>query len=132
MMSTVRYFKSVTLSKLAQNHRTIQFDIKTLRQQSSGIFKSNRNLVGAVASAVVAASAAFIHGHLKDIDSIERTIELLNPLNLLKRGYTITLVDGKPLKTVKEAIEGSLLQTILPDGKIISKIQSVNKTVNDE
>ena len=44
------------------------------------------------------------------IDLLEKSIALLNPINVLKRGYSITRVNGKVLKKQKPK-KGDLLQT---------------------
>ena len=53
-------------------------------------------------------------------------------MNVLNRGYSITMADGKVLKTVGEAKEGTVLKTILADGTIASTTISVIKSETDE
>ncbi|HEY6956057.1 MAG TPA: exodeoxyribonuclease VII large subunit [Flavisolibacter sp.] len=61
----------------------------------------------------------FFHND-KEIKSIEHRVELGDPINLLKRGYTITLVNNKALRSSKEVNEGDTLTTVTADGKITS------------
>jgi exodeoxyribonuclease VII large subunit len=56
----------------------------------------------------------------KSLGSIQDKLRLVDPLNILKRGYSLTLVDGKILKSVKHVKKGDLLETQLRDGKVIS------------
>lgn len=52
----------------------------------------------------------------------ENTMRLLNPENVLKRGFTLTLKDGKIVKSAKQLVENEVLETQFADGTIRSKI----------
>lgn len=56
------------------------------------------------------------------LDILSQRLELLNPDLLLKRGYSITLWDGKIVKNINEVPEGEVLQTRLQDGELYSKV----------
>ena len=155
MLSTVRYFKSVTLSRLAGSKNEIHQDIKALQHHSgyflqrrrerdilqnmmliekgsAQIFKSMGRTIGDAMGNVFTRSFVLLKSHVKELTGLEKNIELLNPLNVLNRGYSITLVDGKALKTVNGAGKGTILTTILADGNIISATQSVNKAKEND
>lgn len=42
---------------------------------------------------------------------------MVSPANILKRGYTLTLKDGKIVKSVNELAENDLIETVFSDGK---------------
>ncbi|MCQ8212388.1 exodeoxyribonuclease VII large subunit [Cetobacterium somerae] len=50
----------------------------------------------------------------------------LNPLEILKRGYTITRKNQHIVKDCKKLKVGDRIETILRDGKIISKVEEIN------
>jgi exodeoxyribonuclease VII large subunit len=52
----------------------------------------------------------------------EQVTLLKDPMNILKMGYSITLKNGKPVKTVQQVVEGDALTTQLFDGQITSII----------
>lgn len=52
-------------------------------------------------------------------------LEVLNPLLTIKRGYTITKINNKTIKTIKDVQKQDIIETILSDGKIISKIETM-------
>lgn len=56
---------------------------------------------------------------LQHIDSL---VDVLSPQNTLRRGYSITRLDGKALRSAADAPAGATLETQLADGKIISRI----------
>jgi exodeoxyribonuclease VII large subunit len=59
-------------------------------------------------------------------------LEVLNPITTLKRGYSITKVSDKPIKSIKEVKVDSLINSELYDGVLVSKVIDIkeNKDVN--
>ncbi|MBP1630899.1 MAG: xseA [Bacteroidetes bacterium] len=56
------------------------------------------------------------------LKALEKYITLLNPNNLLKRGYTITLKDNRIIKSKQELKQGDKITTQFQDGTIESTI----------
>ncbi|MFN5620645.1 MAG: exodeoxyribonuclease VII large subunit [Flavobacteriales bacterium] len=52
----------------------------------------------------------------------ERLVNMLDPKNVLKRGYSITLNNGKPVTTFENVASGDQLQTIVYNGTIESTV----------
>ena len=52
-------------------------------------------------------------------------LELLNPLSVLKRGYTITYKEDKIIKTIKDLKVNDKLKIKLSDGYVDTKIMEV-------
>ncbi len=50
----------------------------------------------------------------------EALLRLLNPLNILNRGFTLTLQEGKILKSSKKITPGALLESRFSDGSVFS------------
>ncbi len=51
-------------------------------------------------------------------------LETLNPLNTIKRGYTITKYENKAINSVKSLSVGKLITTEFCDGSIVSEIKT--------
>jgi exodeoxyribonuclease VII large subunit len=60
---------------------------------------------------------------------IEASIQANNPEKLLLRGYTLTLVNGKIIKSIAQVRDGDVVETRMKDGTLHSII--VNKEAND-
>lgn len=54
------------------------------------------------------------------------TIDLVDPENVLKKGYAMVLKDGKIIKTINDLDYGDTIVTKLYDGRINSKIQNID------
>lgn len=56
------------------------------------------------------------------INNLESLIKVLDPVNILFRGYSITRINGKAIKSIKNLKEGDIISTTFPDGEINSTI----------
>ncbi len=54
-------------------------------------------------------------------------LEVLNPLNTLKRGYTITKKEGKVISSIKGIKSNDVLEINLNDGSIITNVKEVKE-----
>ena len=63
----------------------------------------------------------------QDIERYQQLVRLANPVNILKRGYSISSINGKSLKSIKDIKEGSVLKTQLSDGELISVVEKKMK-----
>ncbi|MBU1121497.1 MAG: hypothetical protein KKF54_02195, partial [Candidatus Omnitrophica bacterium] len=64
-----------------------------------------------------------------NLNHIEEKINLLNPKNVLRRGYSITLKKGKVLKRIGDIDVKEDIETVLYDGRLISQVK---ETINNE
>ncbi len=63
------------------------------------------------------------------LETIEKTVRHLNPENVMKRGYSFTLVNGKIIVSADQLKTGDTITTHLSEGIIIS---TVNETKNQQ
>ncbi len=61
------------------------------------------------------------HEHLR---LAEKTLELRSPEKIYQMGYSLTRVNGKPLRSIHDAPTGTTLQTELLDGTITSTVNA--------
>ena len=59
------------------------------------------------------------------LELYEKTLELASPQSVLKRGYTITKINGQ-LPGKAQPLRGDLMETITADATISSEIKSIN------
>ncbi|MDE6655299.1 MAG: exodeoxyribonuclease VII large subunit [Muribaculaceae bacterium] len=60
------------------------------------------------------------------IDAAEQLVNALSPKATLRRGYSITRSAGRALTGIGDAAIGEVIETILADGSILSKIVTLN------
>ncbi|MCM8792565.1 MAG: exodeoxyribonuclease VII large subunit [Candidatus Omnitrophica bacterium] len=72
-----------------------------------------------------------IKDNLRDLKHYEERIKILDPMNTVKRGFSITRAkDGRILRSIKDAKKGNELITIVFDGKIKSKVERTERSKN--
>ncbi len=62
------------------------------------------------------------------LTTVSASLDALSPLGVLARGYSLTSIAGHTefLKSIADVSAGDTMQTLLPDGRIISKIETAN------
>ena len=83
------------------------------REKAKLIGKSE--MIGSLAKAVITKN-------YQKIDSIENLLKVLDPSNTLKRGYSITRVNGKAVKDESSLNKDAIITTRLYRGEIKSKV----------
>ena len=61
------------------------------------------------------------------LSSIEQAVRLLDPVNILKRGYSITRHNGRALRDASEISKGDVIETRLYQGRITSAAENIVK-----
>jgi exodeoxyribonuclease VII large subunit len=51
----------------------------------------------------------------------------MHPENVMKRGYSITLFNGKAITNLEQLKEDDMVETLFIDGSILSEIRSIEK-----
>ena len=52
-------------------------------------------------------------------------LEVLNPVTTLKRGYSVTRIDGKIINNISSVKKGDILITDISNGKIESVVDNI-------
>jgi len=68
----------------------------------------------------------FLKKNKNDLKYKEEKINILDPKNILKRGYSITLKDSKPVMEIDNINIDDIIETILYKGKLTSKITKID------
>ena len=61
--------------------------------------------------------------------NILNKLDALNPINTIKRGYSITKIKDKVITSIKNVSENDIITTDLVDGIITSKVMSVEESI---
>lgn len=66
------------------------------------------------------------------LKNIDKSIEILNPKNVLRRGYSITLLKDNPVRTTRDLKEGDTVVTHLYEGEFKGTIESIKNQDNGQ
>jgi exodeoxyribonuclease VII large subunit len=154
-LNLVRFFKSVTGSQLSENQhqmhrlttrlvrqsshflrltneRQIIQNIRIMNKGAEQFLHSNRERIAASQGKLHDRTHGFLSNALQGINHSSKLIEIMDPVHVLKRGFSMTMANKKVIKSTRDVKKGDVLTTVLPDGQIISVTQSIDKTSQNE
>ncbi|MEJ1239394.1 exodeoxyribonuclease VII large subunit [Chryseolinea sp. T2] len=121
---TVRSFRRATINVLNGQHRELQNIAKGISQSSLFSLRRTGDRNDRLAEALRRSVMSFIQHQRIELTGWEKTIGVMDPVHVLKRGFTITTVKGKVVKSVGELNIGDTLITTAADGSVTSQIVS--------
>lgn len=105
---------------LSQSGNMLNFAFRKQMLQSKNKLNQCENLVKIL-------SLETIRTEKRNLNSIQEKLRLVDPQNILKRGYSLTMLNGKIIKSVGQLQKGDLLETRLSDGTVESNVDKINK-----
>lgn len=135
IQSKNQQIKHVALSinkDVVSNLRNARLYLNQSRQQVTKNSKvsllSNRENIGLLKDKIFKITTFFFKNLNDKMVNIERSVNNMSPKNVLKRGYSITMLNGKVLKSHKQAKQGDMVDTLIVDGNILSQVKTITKS----
>ena len=85
----------------------------------------NKNLLNQFQHLIKIRSLETIRAEKKNLNLIQEKLRLVDPQNIIKRGYSLTMLNGKFVKSIHQVKEGDLLETRLSDGTVESTVEKI-------
>jgi exodeoxyribonuclease VII large subunit len=131
-VSETKLFRSVTDNMLISNNNNLKTN-KTNIVKSVGTFCNVKKIaIAQLKEKLQLQSLLKTKNTLTELNSIEKNVANMSPENVLKRGYSITQLNGKSLKNISQVKNGDILNTVIYEGNITSIVNSTHKISNDE
>lgn len=123
LTNEVNFLKAHLKLQLQSYRNILDLSKQNLKGLSLEFLSNQRTTINTVLQPNLIRSAKMsLKNSLILIEGQEKVVNLLNPLNLLKRGYSLTFVDGKILKSVENIQKGQRIQTQFVDGFVDSTV----------
>ncbi|MFI5171815.1 MAG: exodeoxyribonuclease VII large subunit [Chitinophagales bacterium] len=126
----VKLFRSVSKSILVEKNNVLNMHKGSLQLNAVHICNSGLELIVNSVSRLRRGVNGFNNFAKQQLSSLEKNIMHMDPANVLKRGYSITLHNGKAVKDVLDLMAGDQINTITFQGEVISTVNST-KTKTD-
>ncbi|WP_257659019.1 exodeoxyribonuclease VII large subunit [Parapedobacter lycopersici] len=123
--NVARYFRMGSLHLIQHQHRALGYITDQLQKTASGYLTLQHRELQLVHPALAAGSRSTLKDHLAQVSVAEKTVRLLDPQQVLNRGYSITRVNGRALKTTDSVNRGDTVETVLASGKFTSTIDEI-------
>jgi exodeoxyribonuclease VII large subunit len=124
---TVRSFRTGTTNALTGRKRELQGLAKGISQSAVFSVRRTGDQCDRLADALRRNFLSSLQRHRVEISSLEKTVGVMDPVHVLRRGFTITTVNGQVVKNVEDVKEGDQLVTSTADGSVISEVISKSK-----
>ena len=128
LIRTVNFLRKESLAHLKTSHSTIMQNANRLLRGAVVLTKSNSHHVSLSLKKLSDKIDQKLIQELNAITGIERNIDNMSPDNVLKRGYSITLLNGKAIRTSDQVKSGDVLNTTVFEGTIISTVNTQSNT----
>ena len=115
-------FRPIISNFMEHKIKLLNNRLYALKAISDKIFTNNKRFTDDALIYITLNSKKIIEKAEKNMILTEEKIKILDPVNVLKRGYSITLKDGKNIKSADMLNEGDEVKTILFNGEVKSKI----------
>ena len=76
---------------------------------------------------ILIGTKAIVRSQNVELSNTERNIQNMSPRNVMKRGYSITFLNGKAVKSFEQVKPGDVLNSQIYEGAIMSIVKSTNK-----
>src|SRR5690606_8073942 len=93
--NVARYFRRSSLRLIQHQHRALGYITDQLQKTASGYLTLQHRELQQVHPALAAGSRSTLKDHLAQVSVAEKTVQLLDPQQVLNRGYSITRVNGR-------------------------------------
>ncbi len=101
--------------------------IDKLNTNMNTIIYTNKSKLEIIENSIIFKEPSILYENkLKKTNHLIEKLEILNPLNALKRGYSITKKDDKCITSIKNINTNDEIDVTLKDGNIKAKILEVN------
>jgi exodeoxyribonuclease VII large subunit len=122
LLGSARYFKSVTNQLLIHNRHEVKSYARSASQHLTYYFQKKKQLALEALNRLKKSTLSLQKSRGVELSNIEKSVNLMDPINILKRGFTITLKDGRAITSLADIKSGDTTTTITADGTITSSV----------
>ena len=122
LKNTTRYFlknENDAILSLKNDYRIVTKEIIT----------AERNTLSLISKPIKGSLLHFFERKESDLEQLEKTVNILNPSNVLQRGYSLTLLNGKILSTKNKPKKGDLIESKTNSLTLFSRVEKTSDNV---
>ena len=128
---SIRDLQESIIDSIHQNHQKAHQSLLTIREEiihsSYSFLKLQKQILFEKHRVIISSIKNTIQATQEKLRNYQSEITILDPINVMKRGFSLTTVNGKIIKDIKGLKVGQEMWTYLAQGQIKSYIQDVKK-----
>lgn len=129
---SIERVKYPCLSILASQKQQIRFYRETYHKNVLQYLTSQKQNLLHSQNLLLSKSKTLLLSAKQDLQLLKKQVEWLNPHRMLQLGYSLSFIDGKLVKSIRELKAGDTLETHVADGLIHSKIKSTDPIKSEQ
>lgn len=110
-------------SRLQEAGARLDISARLLGAMSQARVSQASQRLDALRERLMASADSLLKKESTKLDNLSGLVDALSPLNTLKRGYSITRVDGKAVTDAKTLSPGQTIETELRQGRVVSVVK---------
>ena len=116
---TLKYFVKEEMDRQTQKIKSF---IDRFFSMSNNTTQVETNNLNSKSKQLVFYTNTYLKNRQKELEYLEKEVNMNDPYHVLKRGYTLTLLNGKTIKQASQLKHGDLIETRFKDGVIRSVV----------
>ena len=112
----------MTKNKILSANRTIDALARDVQHSAIGKISAAQTHLKTMSDALANAAPKAIANQDKRLKALENIVEALSPQKTLRRGFSLTKVNGKTVKSIDQLADNDVITTYLADGEITSVV----------
>ncbi len=112
----------MTKNRILSANRTIDALARDVQHSAIGKISAAQTYLKTMSDAIVNAAPKAIVNQDKRLKALENIVEALSPQKTLRRGFSLTKVNGKTVKSIDQLADNDVITTYLADGEITSVV----------
>lgn len=112
----------MTKNKILSANRTIDALARDVQHSAIGKISAAQTYLKTMSDALANAAPKAIANQDKRLKALENIVEALSPQKTLRRGFSLTKVNGKTVKSIDQLADNDVITTYLADGEITSVV----------
>ena len=127
LLGSARLFKSVTNQLLIHDSHKLKGLARSAAHHLTYYFQKKKKLETDCQNHIRKSAILFQKNRTGELMNVEKSINLMDPINIIRRGFTITLKDGKAITSLADVKPGDKTTTITVDGTITSEVVNIKR-----
>ena len=112
----------MTKNRILSANRTIDALARDVQHSAIGKISAAQTYLKTMSDALANAAPKAIANQDKRLKALENVVEALSPQKTLRRGFSLTKVNGKTVKSIDQLADNDVITTYLADGEITSVV----------
>lgn len=112
----------MTKNRILSANRTIDALARDVQHSAIGKISVAQTYLKTMSDALANAAPKAIANQDKRLKALENIVEALSPQKTLRRGFSLTKVNGKTVKSIDQLADNDVITTYLADGEITSVV----------